>query len=35
MSVTILGAGKALGSITQPNWEVEDATHQERGWIQR
>jgi hypothetical protein len=30
MSLAILGAGKALGSIIQPNWEVEDSTHQPR-----
>ena len=29
----ILGAGKALGSVIQPNWEVEDLTGQPRGWI--
>src|ERR1035437_3521355 len=34
MSLAILGTGKALGSIIQPNWEVEDLTGQPRGWIE-
>lgn len=33
MSIAILGAGKALGSVVQPNWEVEDLAGQPRGWV--